>query len=93
MPLYSLYSDTRELTAEMLQDVDVLVVDLQDIGTRIYTYMYTMANCMRAARRHGKRSSCAIRRTSIGGIEVEGITPNRAMNRLLASIRFRPGTA
>ena len=50
MPLYSLYSDTREPTADMLRDVDTLVVDLQDIGTRIYTYMYTMANCMRAAR-------------------------------------------
>ena len=55
VPVYSLYSDTREPTAEMLQGLDVLVVDLQDIGTRIYTYVYTMANCMRAAR----RTACA----------------------------------
>ena len=49
VPLFSLYSDTREPTPEMLRDVDTLVIDLQDIGTRIYTYAYTMANCMRAA--------------------------------------------
>ncbi len=53
VPLYSLYSETREPTAEMLKDVDVLVVDLQDVGARIYTYIYTMANCLRAAGRHG----------------------------------------
>ena len=50
MPVYSLYSETREPTAEMLRGLDVLVIDLQDIGTRIYTYIYTMANCLRAAR-------------------------------------------
>ena len=49
VPVYSLYSETREPTAEMLRGVDALIVDLQDIGARIYTYIYTMANCMRAA--------------------------------------------
>ena len=53
VPVYSLYSETREPTAEMLRDLDVLVVDLQDVGTRIYTYIYTMANCLVAARKHG----------------------------------------
>ena len=47
VPVYSLYSETREPTAEMLHDLDVLVIDLQDVGTRIYTYIYTMANCLR----------------------------------------------
>jgi uncharacterized protein YbbC (DUF1343 family) len=74
VPLYSLYSDTREPTAEMLRDVDALVIDLQDIGTRIYTYMYTMANCMRAARRHGIQVIVCDRPNPIGGLEVEGIT-------------------
>src|ERR1044072_8252585 len=46
VPVYSLYSDTREPTADMLRDLDVLVIDLQDVGTRVYTYIYTMANCM-----------------------------------------------
>src|SRR5262245_51982293 len=40
VPVYSLYSETREPTAAMLRDVDVLVIDLQDVGTRIYTYIY-----------------------------------------------------
>jgi uncharacterized protein YbbC (DUF1343 family) len=53
VPVHSLYSETREPTAEMLRGVEVLVVDLQDIGARIYTYIYTMANCLRACQRHG----------------------------------------
>ena len=53
VPVYSLYSETREPTAEMLRGLDVLVIDLQDIGARIYTYIYTMANCLRACGRHG----------------------------------------
>ena len=52
VPVFSLYSETREPTADMLQHVDVLVIDLQDIGARIYTYIYTMANCLRACARH-----------------------------------------
>jgi uncharacterized protein YbbC (DUF1343 family) len=74
VPLFSLYSDTREPTAEMLRDLDVLVIDLQDIGTRIYTYMYTMANCMRAAGKHGIKVVVCDRPNPIGGVEVEGIT-------------------
>jgi uncharacterized protein YbbC (DUF1343 family) len=74
IPLYSLYSDTREPTEAMLRDLDILVIDLQDVGTRIYTYMYTMANCMRAARKHGVRVVVCDRPNPIGGLEVEGIT-------------------
>ena len=74
VPLYSLYSDTREPTAEMLRGIDTLVVDLQDIGTRIYTYMYTMANCMRAAKRHGLTVIVCDRPNPIGGLAIEGIT-------------------
>jgi uncharacterized protein YbbC (DUF1343 family) len=53
VPIYSLYSETREPTTEMLRGLDLLVIDLQDVGTRVYTFIYTMANCMRAAARHG----------------------------------------
>ena len=74
VPLFSLYSDTREPTPDMLRNVDTLVIDLQDIGTRIYTYMYTMANCMRAARKHGIRVIVCDRPNPIGGVEIEGIT-------------------
>jgi uncharacterized protein YbbC (DUF1343 family) len=74
VPVHSLYSETREPTREMLLDVDVLVVDLQDVGTRIYTYIYTMANCLRAARRHGLRVVVCDRPNPIGGERIEGAT-------------------
>ena len=72
VPVYSLYSETREPTADMLRDVDALVIDLQDIGARIYTFIYTMANCLRAAARHGIPVIVCDRPNPIGGIEVEG---------------------
>jgi uncharacterized protein YbbC (DUF1343 family) len=72
VPVYSLYSETREPTAEMLRGLDALVVDLQDVGTRIYTYIYTMANCMQAARKHGLPVVVCDRPNPIGGVDVEG---------------------
>jgi uncharacterized protein YbbC (DUF1343 family) len=72
VPVYSLYSDAREPTADMLRDLDVLVVDLQDVGTRVYTYVYTMANCMRAAARHGVHVVVCDRPNPVGGDEIEG---------------------
>ena len=72
VPVYSLYSETREPTAEMLRDLDVLVIDLQDVGTRIYTYIYTMANCLKAARKQGLKVIVCDRPNPIGGAQVEG---------------------
>jgi uncharacterized protein YbbC (DUF1343 family) len=72
VPVYSLYSETREPTAEMLAGLDVLVIDLQDIGARIYTYVYTMANCLRACARHGVPVIVCDRPNPIGGVVVEG---------------------
>ena len=72
LPIYSLYSETREPTAGMLRGVDVLLIDLQDVGTRVYTYIYTMANCMRAAARHGIHVVVCDRPNPIGGAVVEG---------------------
>jgi uncharacterized protein YbbC (DUF1343 family) len=72
VPVYSLYSETREPTAEMLRGLDALVVDLQDIGARIYTYIYTMANCLRAAARHGVPVIVCDRPNPINGVDVEG---------------------
>lgn len=72
VPVFSLYSETREPTAEMLKHLDVLVIDLQDIGARIYTYIYTMANCLRACARHGLDIIVCDRPNPIGGVEVEG---------------------
>ena len=74
VPVHSLYSETREPTAAMLADVDVLVIDLQDVGTRIYTYIYTMANCLRAARRHNVRVVVCDRPNPVDGETIEGAT-------------------
>ncbi|NBX75748.1 MAG: DUF1343 domain-containing protein [Proteobacteria bacterium] len=72
IPVFSLYSHTRVPTPEMMQAFDVLIVDLQDIGTRIYTFMYTMENCMREAKKFGKKVVVLDRPNPIGGINVEG---------------------
>ncbi len=73
VPIYSLYSETREPTAEMLRGLDVLVIDLQDVGVRIYTYIYTMANCLKAAKKHGLKVIVCDRPNPIGGAQVEGM--------------------
>jgi len=72
VPVYSLYSETREPTGDMLRDLDTLIIDLQDVGTRVYTYVYTMANCMRGAARHGVHVVVCDRPNPVGGEEVEG---------------------
>jgi len=72
VPVYSLYSELREPTAEMLRDLDVLVIDLQDVGVRIYTYIYTMANCLKAAGKVGLKVIVCDRPNPIGGTQVEG---------------------
>jgi uncharacterized protein YbbC (DUF1343 family) len=72
VPVYSLYSDTREPTAEMLAGLDALVIDLQDVGARIYTFVYTMANCLRAAAKFKVPVIVCDRPNPIGGIDVEG---------------------
>jgi uncharacterized protein YbbC (DUF1343 family) len=71
-PIYSLYSETREPTEEMLANVDTIVFDLQDVGCRIYTFVYTMANCMRSAKKFGKRVIVCDRPNPIGGVALEG---------------------
>lgn len=72
VPVYSLYSETREPTADMLRGLDALVIDLQDVGTRVYTFIYTMANCLRGAARHGVPVVVCDRPNPIGGEAVEG---------------------
>lgn len=71
-PVYSLYSETREPREEMLKDIDTFVFDMQDVGCRIYTFIYTLANCMRAAKKYGKRVVVCDRPNPINGAQVEG---------------------
>ena len=72
LPVYSLYGEHREPTTRMLEGIDLLLVDLQDIGARVYTYPYTLANAMRAARRAGVAVVVLDRPNPIGGVQVEG---------------------
>lgn len=72
IPIYSLYSETREPTAEMLADVDVLICDLADVGCRVYTFVYTIANCLRAAAKLGKKVVVCDRPNPINGTQIEG---------------------
>ncbi|HOX29046.1 MAG TPA: DUF1343 domain-containing protein [bacterium] len=71
VPVFSLYGNTRQPTDDMLADVDVLVFDVQDVGTRVYTFIYTMALSMISCARLGKRFVVLDRPNPIGG-EVEG---------------------
>ena len=72
LPAYSLYGETRKPTPEMLANLDVLVFDIQDVGTRVYTFVYTMALAMEAARECGKRFIVLDRPNPIGGLQIEG---------------------
>ena len=72
LPAYSLYGETRKPTPAMLADVEVLIFDIQDVGTRVYTFIYTMALAMEAARECGKRFIVLDRPNPIGGVQTEG---------------------
>jgi uncharacterized protein YbbC (DUF1343 family) len=71
-PVFSLYGPRRQPTPEQLALVDVLVVDLQDVGLRYYTYPATLAWLLRAAGHAGKRVIVLDRPNPLGGAEVEG---------------------
>jgi uncharacterized protein YbbC (DUF1343 family) len=72
IPVHSLYGERREPSAEMLQDIDVLLVDLQDIGARYYTFIWTMYLCMRACEQSGIAVVVLDRPNPINGVTTEG---------------------
>ncbi|MCM3028079.1 DUF1343 domain-containing protein [Bacillus safensis] len=72
LPVYSLYGKTRKPTPEMLKNVDVLLFDIQDVGARYYTYIYTMAYAMEAAKENNIPFVVLDRPNPIGGLKVEG---------------------
>jgi uncharacterized protein YbbC (DUF1343 family) len=76
IPAYSLYGDSFESlspTPAMLENIDVLVIDLQDIGSRYYTYIWTTALCMKACAKAGKKVIVCDRPNPLGGLTVEGM--------------------
>lgn len=72
MPVYSLYSETRAPTPAMLDGIDLLVVDLQDVGTRVYTYAWTLTHCMQACAAHDVAVLVLDRPNPLGGVISEG---------------------
>jgi len=77
VPVFSLYGEDEASltpTPEMFKNIDVLVFDMQDIGSRYYTFIYTMALCMQVCARLGKEMIVCDRPNPIGGVHVEGNT-------------------
>lgn len=72
LPIYSLYGETRRPKPEQLKDLDALVFDIQDIGTRFYTYISTLGNVMEEAGKAKLPVFVLDRPNPIGGVEVEG---------------------
>ncbi|MBW2466979.1 MAG: DUF1343 domain-containing protein [Deltaproteobacteria bacterium] len=72
LPLYSLYREQRRPTREMFDLFDVLLIDLFDVGTRVYTFLYTMAYCLEAAAEFDKKVLVLDRPNPIGGDQIEG---------------------
>jgi uncharacterized protein YbbC (DUF1343 family) len=72
LPVYSLYGSVRKPTRAMLENIDVLAVDLQDVGSRYYTFIWTLDLCMEACREAGKTVVVLDRPNPIGGMLVEG---------------------
>jgi uncharacterized protein YbbC (DUF1343 family) len=74
IPIYSLYGEHRQPTAEMLRNIDAVVIDLQDIGARYYTFIWTLYLCMRACEKHGVHVVVLDRPNPINGLTIEGPT-------------------
>lgn len=72
IPVYSLYGGTARPTPKMLEDIDVLLYDLQEVGTRYYTYIYLMADCMYACMLNDVKFVVLDRPNPLGGLVVEG---------------------
>lgn len=87
IPVHSLYGNVREPTAEMLSGIDVLFVDLVDVGARYYTFIWTMLLCMKAAEEMGISVIVADRPNPINGISTEG---NPQQNDYLSFVGLHP---
>lgn len=72
LPVTSLYGKSRQPTAESLADIDVLLLDLQDVGSRTYTYISTMGEALRACAAHRKPLVILDRPNPLGGLRFEG---------------------
>ncbi len=72
LPVYSLYGEHRKPTPDMLANIDTLVVDLQDVGARYYTFIWTLLLCLEACAEQGRRVVVLDRPNPLGGRRTEG---------------------
>ncbi|MEN8198991.1 MAG: DUF1343 domain-containing protein [Thermodesulfobacteriota bacterium] len=72
LPIFSLYGEGRKPDASMFDHLDVLLIDIVDVGTRVYTFLYTMAYCLEAAAEYNKQVLVLDRPNPVGGTMVEG---------------------
>ncbi len=72
IPVFSLYARKRTPSRDMLDRIDILIIDLQDVGTRVYTFASTMLNCLRAAAGAHKKVVLFDRPNPLGGEIIEG---------------------
>lgn len=87
LPVFSLYGERYEPTAEQLQGIDTLVYDIQDVGCRFYTFLSTLGHCLQAAAKHGLKFVVLDRPNPIGGLSVEGPIADKDR---LAFVAFHP---
>ncbi|MCP4719381.1 MAG: DUF1343 domain-containing protein [Desulfobacteraceae bacterium] len=72
IPVFSLYSETRIPTPKMFDRIDTLIIDIQDVGTRVYTFIYTISHCIEVAAKLKKTVVILDRPNPIGGLQIEG---------------------
>ncbi len=72
IPVFSLYGNDRIPTRAMFDEIDLLIIDLQDVGTRVYTFIYTMSYCLESAKKYNKRVIILDRPNPINGNTIEG---------------------
>ena len=87
LPIYSLYGTTRVPTPEMFDRIDTLLIDLQDVGTRVYTFATTVSYCLEAAGKMDKRVLVLDRPNPVNGRQVEG---NRLSKRFTSFVGRHP---
>jgi uncharacterized protein YbbC (DUF1343 family) len=80
LPVYSLYGETRKPSGEMLKDIDVLLIDLQDVGSRYYTFIWTMDLCIQACLENNRSIIILDRPNPIGGEITEGPVLDMALS-------------
>ncbi len=88
LPVYSLYGPTRKPTADMLEGIDVMVYDIQDVGTRSYTFISTLGLVMSACAEKGIEVMVLDRPNPLGGNKIEGCFPEEGFYSFVGQYRI-----